>query len=63
MTRREQRAKYDRSRETEIPAHGLRLIVVNADDIAMERRGRLLRIREDDTPVFRGILTAHGIPI
>lgn len=63
MTRREQRARYDRLRETEIPAHGLRLIVVNADDLGVDRRGRLLRIGEDDMRVLRRILTAHGIPI
>jgi hypothetical protein len=61
VTRREQRARYDRLREAEIPRHGLTLVVVNADDLAVDRRGRLIRDRQADAPVLRRLLTAVGV--
>jgi hypothetical protein len=38
-----QRRIYDKRRAVEIPAHGLRLIVVKPSDLVADRRGRLLR--------------------
>jgi hypothetical protein len=61
VTRREQRARYDRLREAEVPRHGLTLVVVNADDLAVDRRGRLIRDRQADGPVLRRLLTAAGV--
>ncbi|HWZ87503.1 MAG TPA: hypothetical protein VNW92_01600, partial [Polyangiaceae bacterium] len=51
-----QRGIYDERRTVEIPAHGLRLIVVKSLDLAADRRGRLLRIRERDEPALRTLL-------
>jgi hypothetical protein len=50
-----QRALYDRRRDEQVPAHGLRLIVVKPADLAADRRGRLLRRREDDLRSLRAI--------
>ena len=55
--RGEQRALYDARRETEIPAHGLRLIVVRPADLDADRRGRLRRNEEADLAALRRILT------
>jgi hypothetical protein len=35
-----QRALYDARRDTEIPAHGLRLVVIRPADLAADHRGR-----------------------
>jgi hypothetical protein len=51
-----QRRIYDERRAVEIPAHGLRLIVVMLSDLAGDRRGRLLRIREPDSAALRALL-------
>jgi hypothetical protein len=51
-----QRRIYDERRAIEIPAQGLRLIVVRPSDLAADRRGRLLRIREPDTAALRALL-------
>jgi hypothetical protein len=51
-----QRRIYDQRRAVEIPAHGLRLIVVKPSDLAADRRGRLLRIRERDEAGLRSLL-------
>lgn len=63
MTRREQRARYDGVRKSEIPKHGLRLFVVNADDLGVDRRGRLLRNEQADIDALRGLLLAVGIKV
>ena len=60
VTRREQRAKYDLLREAEIPAHGLRLILVDADELAVDVRGRLLRAADIDRVALSRILMAEG---
>jgi hypothetical protein len=54
--RGEQRQLYDRRREDQIPAHGLRLIVIRADDLASDTRRRLRRDRETDLRSLRQLL-------
>ncbi|MFI6932534.1 hypothetical protein [Streptomyces sp. NPDC050287] len=56
--RGEQRALYDARREAEIPAHGLRLVVIHPADLEADSRGRLRRNPETDLPALRRIL-AH----
>ncbi len=51
-----QRRIYDERRAVEIPAHGLRLIVVKPSDLAADGRGRLLRHREPDEAALRSLL-------
>ncbi|MET9387903.1 hypothetical protein ABZY09_44675 [Streptomyces sp. NPDC002928] len=48
--RGEQRALYDARREAEIPAHGLRLVVIRSADLDADGRGRLRRNKEADLP-------------
>lgn len=55
--RGEQRALYDARRDTAIPAHGLRLVVIRPADLAADRRGRLRRDQEADLPVIRRLLS------
>ncbi|WP_435284316.1 hypothetical protein [Streptomyces koelreuteriae] len=54
--RGEQRALYDARRDAEIPAHGLRLIVVRPADLDADGRGRLRRNEEADLAELRKIL-------
>ncbi|WP_240529642.1 hypothetical protein [Streptomyces mangrovisoli] len=54
--RGEQRALYDARRESEIPAHGLRLVVVRPADLDADGRGRLRRNEESDLAALRKIL-------
>lgn len=54
--RGEQRALYDARRDTEIPAHGLRLVVVRPGDLDADSRGRLRRNAAADLVALRGIL-------
>lgn len=63
VTRREQRARYDRLREKEIPRHGLTLVVINADDLTVDRRGRLLRNERADLEALQRVLAAAGIEV
>ncbi len=63
VTRREQRARYDRLRETEIPRHGLTLVVINADDLTVDRRGRLLRDERADLVTLQRVLAAAGVEL
>jgi hypothetical protein len=51
-----QRRIYDERRAVEIPAHGLRLIVVKPSDLT-DRRGRLLRRRDHDLEALRLLLS------
>jgi hypothetical protein len=46
--RGEQRRRYDERRDREIPANGLRLLVIKPDDLDATRRGRLRRVPEHD---------------
>ncbi|MER5597696.1 hypothetical protein [Streptomyces sp. NPDC002265] len=54
--RGEQRALYDARREAEIPAHGLRLVVIRPADLDADGRGRLRRNREADLTALQKIL-------
>ncbi|WP_406175884.1 hypothetical protein [Streptomyces sp. NBC_00996] len=54
--RGEQRALYDARRDTEIPAHGLRLVVIRPTDLDADTRGRLRRNREADIAALSKIL-------
>ncbi|MER6675154.1 hypothetical protein [Streptomyces sp. NPDC000983] len=54
--RGEQRALYDARRDTEIPAHGLRLVVVRPADLDADGRGRLRRSEDADLAALRGML-------
>jgi hypothetical protein len=51
-----QRRIYDERRAVEIPAHGLRLIVVKPSDLAADDRGRLLRDRDPNEAALRTLL-------
>jgi hypothetical protein len=63
VTRREQRARYDRLRETETPRHDLTLVVINADDLTVDRRGRLLRDEGADLEALQRVLAAAGVEL
>jgi hypothetical protein len=54
--RGEQRRLYDRRREEEIPKHGLRLLIIRPEQLAANRRGRLLRNRTNDRAVLASLL-------
>jgi very-short-patch-repair endonuclease len=54
--RGEQRRIYDERRTTEIPAHGLRLLVVRPHHLVCGSRGRLLRDHSADTKKLRFLL-------
>lgn len=54
--RGEQRARYDARRQALIPAHGLRLVVIEHSDLASDRRGRLYRSRASDLAVVHRLL-------
>lgn len=58
--RGEQRRLYDARREAEIPAHRLRLVTIKPTDLVSDRRGRLLRRREDDRQIL-GRLLVPGV--
>ncbi|MFD7629916.1 hypothetical protein ACFV7Q_28510 [Streptomyces sp. NPDC059851] len=51
-----QRALYDARRDTEIPAHGLRLVVVRPADLDADGRGRLRRNEAADLAALERIL-------
>lgn len=52
-----QRALYDARRDTLIPAHGLRLVVVRPSDLSSSGSGRLRRLRESDIERIRHLLS------
>lgn len=54
--RGEQRALYDARRDAEIPAHGLRLVVIRPADLDADGRGRLRRNEEADLATLKKIL-------
>lgn len=54
--RGEQRALYDARRDTEIPAHGLRLVVVRPANLDADGRGRLRRNTASDLAALQKIL-------
>ena len=51
--RGQQRALYDARREAEIPAHGLRVVVIKPGDLACDPQGRLRRMPEHDIQEIR----------
>jgi hypothetical protein len=55
--RGEQRALYDARRDTEIPAHGLRLVVIRPADLDADSRGRLRRDPVPDLAAVRALLS------
>jgi hypothetical protein len=59
--RGEQRRRYDARRDELIPAHGLRLLVVNADQLVCDARGKLKRERQVDRNVLTALLRRIGI--
>lgn len=52
-----QRALYDARRDTLIPAHGLRLVVIRPSDLSSNGGGRLRRLREGDIEQIRRLLS------
>ncbi|MFP8959331.1 hypothetical protein ACLIYP_01980 [Streptomyces nanhaiensis] len=54
--RGEQRALYDARRDTEVSAHGLRLVVIRPSQLDADSRGRLRRNRETDLETIRSLL-------
>jgi hypothetical protein len=61
VDRGEQRRRYDRRRDELIPAHGLRLLTVTADQLVCDSRGRLRRDSEADRRVLSSLLREIGI--
>lgn len=57
-----QRRIYDDRRAAEIPAHGLRLVVVRPSELTADKRGRLLRRREPDEAALRALLLGEARP-
>jgi len=57
-----QRRIYDDRRAAEIPAHGLRLVVVRPSELTADQRGRLLRRREPDEAALRALLLGEARP-
>jgi hypothetical protein len=57
-----QRRIYDERRVSEIPAHGLRLVIVKPADLAANQRGRLQRHRDNDLPALRALLDVDSVP-
>ncbi|MER7185115.1 hypothetical protein ABT404_37600 [Streptomyces hyaluromycini] len=58
--RGEQRALYDTRRDTEIPAHGLRLVVIRPTDLDADARGRLRRNEEADLAALKKMLARQS---
>ncbi|MDX2646126.1 hypothetical protein PV341_21695 [Streptomyces sp. PA03-1a] len=54
--RGEQRAMYDARRDSQIPARGLRLVVIRPGDLDADSRGRLRRNRDSDLEAVRKLL-------
>jgi hypothetical protein len=57
--RGEQRRIYDRRRETEIPAHGIRLVVISYHQLVHDSRGRLRRSRIVDEMSITTLLAQY----
>ncbi len=55
--RGEQRQIYDRRRETEVPAHDLRLVVIAMSDLRSNAAGRLLHDRDSDRRTIRELVS------
>jgi hypothetical protein len=61
VDRGEQRRRYDERRAHVLPGRGITLVVVRAADLVCDRRGRLTRVRDEDTRRLRALFLAHGI--
>ncbi len=59
--RGQQRRLYDERRDHEIPAHGLRLLLVRPGDLSADSRGRLRREPTHDREALQQILRAAGL--
>ena len=60
--RGEQRRMYDERRDQEIPAHGLRLVIVRPGDLSADSRGRLLRMPAEDMVSLRCLIDEDASP-
>lgn len=58
--RGEQRRIYDLRRESEIPKHRLRLVIIPFDALDVDARGRLRRNRAADIAVIRALLQSSA---
>jgi hypothetical protein len=56
VDRRAQRRRYDQRRDTEIPAHGLKLLVIKPSDLNANTRGRLRRDHTHDHTALKELL-------
>lgn len=54
--RGEQRRLYDQRRRSAIPANGLTLLIVRTSQLAVDRRGRVLRDAEADSVALRALV-------
>jgi hypothetical protein len=61
VDRRTQRKIYDQRRDTEIPAHGLKLVIIKPADLDAAARGRLRRNPEADQEAVTALLDAAGL--
>jgi hypothetical protein len=52
-----QRAIYDARRDTLIPTHGIRLVVIRPCDLVSNPHGRLRRDHDSDRATIRTLLT------
>jgi hypothetical protein len=60
--RGEQRRIYDERRDREIPAHGLRLMVVRPSDLSADSQGRLRRMPAEDKEALSRLIRADAPP-
>ena len=58
VSRGEQRKIYDQRRETELPKHGIKLVVIDYSDFGTTKK--LKRDTKHDIEVVRTILSKHG---
>lgn len=59
VSRGEQRRIYDKRRRTELPKHGIRLVVLSYSDFGTTKK--LLRNHDKDIEVVKTVLKANGI--
>lgn len=63
VDRGEQRRRYDARRDELIPAHGLRLLTVAADQLVCDSRGRLKRDSDTDRRMLSSLLRSIGVAL
>ena len=59
--RGEQRRIYDERRRLEVPAHGLKLVIIRTAELACTPGGRLLRDRDADLTTIRRVFADAGV--